>query len=163
MNKNLLLVCGAALICFGLLKPNLNNFVPSVNVPNNKVVVVKPSDQDTLDACAKVTNALKNGGSSRSQDGVRLASLYMDMAMLIELAGNEEIIKTTEEIRQANKLSGTMLQLELKDKYPDLSEAAESLVTTLIGNDNVALNEQTRKKASEAFKALAWACFEGSK
>ena len=72
-------------------------------------------------------------------------------------------IKNTEEIRQANKLAGLMLRLDIKGKYEDLPEAAQALVLTAIGDDNVLLNPDLRAKAVNGFKALAWACNEGSK
>lgn len=163
MNKNLLLICGIALLAIGLLKPNFTNITTPVSSPD-KVVVVKPSNEELLDECDKVTKSLKDVSSdTRQQDASRLASLYMDMATLIELSGPDEVIKNTDEIRQANKLSGTMLKLGIRDKYPDLQKAAEALIVASIGDDNVTLDNNLRQSAAEGFRALAWACAEGAK
>jgi hypothetical protein len=94
---------------------------------------------------------------------LRLAYLYNDMATLVGLDGDSEVIKNTEEIRQANRLAGLMLRLDIKGKYEDLPEAAQALVLTAIGDDNVLLNKDLRDKAVEGFKALSWACLQGSK
>ena len=85
------------------------------------------------------------------------------MATLIELDSKNEVIRNTEEIRQANRLAGAMLKLDIKGKYEDLPETAQALVLEAIGDDNVLLNKELRSKAVEGFKALAWACYEGSK
>lgn len=162
-SKNLVLVVAGLLICLGLFKPDFSNLV---NRPTNSDVVVdveKPSNKDLLDECNEVIKALKNGPSSRKSDGKRLASLYADMATLISLDGDDLVIKDTEEIRQANKLSGLMLRLDIKGKYPNLPEAAKNLIVASIGDDHVLLDEKLRAGAVDGFKALAWSCLEGSK
>lgn len=163
-SKNLILIVAAILIFVGLFKPDFSNLI--INRPSNNdtaVVVEKPSNQDILDECDKVIKALKGGPSSRASDGKRLASLYSDMATLISLDGDDLVIKDTEEIRQANKLSGLMLRLDIKGKYPDLPEAAKNLIVACIGDDHVLLDEKLRAGAVDGFKALAWSCMEGSK
>ena len=162
--KNLLLILAAILIVVGLLKPDLsnfiNNFTPSNNVVN--VVVEKPTNTEILDECQGVIDALKED-SDRKQDGPRLASLYNDLATLVSLDGEDLVLKNTEEIRQANKLAGVMLKLDIKGKYPKLAKAAEGLVIASIGDDSVMLDDKLRQGAADGFKALAWACYEGSK
>lgn len=161
-NTNLvLLLVGALLLGVGLLKPNLSNIVP------NKTVVVEPSDlsepSETLqDEADEVIKAL-SVDTDRKIDGKRLAQLYIDMATLISLDGEDQVIKNTEEVRQANRLTGLMLRLNIKGKYPELPTAAQKLVVKAIGDDQVLLNADLRAKAVEGFKALAWACNEGSK
>ena len=162
--KNLLLMLAAILIVVGLLKPDLsnfiNNFTPSNNVVN--VVVEKPTNTEILDECQEVIDALKED-SDRKQDGPRLASLYNDLATLVSLDGEDLVLKNTEEIRQANKLAGVMLKLDIKGKYPKLAKAAEDLVIASIGDDSVMLDDKLRQGAADGFKALAWACYEGAK
>jgi hypothetical protein len=132
-------------------------------VDNVSVVVVeKPSNPEILDECQEVINALK-ADSDRKVDGKRLASLYLDMATLVSLDGEDQVVKDTESIRQANKLAGVMLRLDLKGKYPDLKDAAQKLVVASIGDDNVLLDNKLRQGAVDGFKALAWACDQGSK
>jgi len=163
MNNKILLVIAAILVLLGLFKPNLS-FPVSNNQPRNvQVSVEEPSSQELKDKAQEVVKAMVNGSADRKADGIRLASLYSDMATLIELDGENEVIKSTEEIRQANKLVGPMLKLDIKGKYPDLSSTAENLVVTAIGKDNVLLNKELRSGAVNGFKALAWACNEGSK
>lgn len=164
-SKNLVLVIAALLIGIGLLKPDLSKWVGGSTKPVDNpltVVVNKPSDPEILDECEAVIRALK-ADSDRKVDGLRLALLYNDMATLVNLDGDDMVIKNTEEIRQANKLAGGMLKLDIKGKYPDLAKAAESVVVSSIGDDSVMLDSKLRQGAVDGFKALAWACYEGSK
>jgi len=163
-NKSLLLVLGLALVCVGIFQPTIGK--PVINKPDivdTIVVITPPADKALLEACDPVISALKNGDKSRVADGRRLSSLYMDLSTLIELDGENQVVKTTEEIRQANSLSGVMLKLNIKDKYPGLAEAANGVVVVGIGDDTVLLDENLRAKAVESFRALAWACNEGAK
>ena len=161
--KNLVLWLGAILIVLGLFKPDLSKFFNS-NESNSTVSVVleKPSNPEILDECQAVIDALK-ANKDRKSDGVRLASLYSDMATLVSLDGEDTVLKNTEEIRQANKLAGVMLKLDIKGKYPDLAKAAESVVVSSIGDDSVVLDPKLREGAVNGFKALAWACQQGAK
>ena len=161
--KNLVLWLGAILIVLGLFKPDLSKFFNS-NESNSTVSVVleKPSNPEILDECQAVIDALKVN-KDRKSDGVRLASLYSDMATLVSLDGEDTVLKNTEEIRQANKLAGVMLKLDIKGKYPDLAKAAESVVVSSIGDDSVVLDPKLREGAVNGFKALAWACQQGAK
>lgn len=160
--KNLVLILGAVLIAIGLFKPDLSNFV--INKPNNVAVVnvEKPANTEILDECQEVIDALKED-SDRKQDGLRLASLYNDLATLVSLDGEDLVLKNTEEIRQANKLAGVMLKLDMKGKYPKLAEAAKKVIVSSIGDDSVMLDDKLRQDAVDGFKALAWACYEGAK
>jgi hypothetical protein len=164
-SKNLLLLIALLLIAIGIFKPNLNNFLdstrPSVNVVDN-LDLISPSSDELLTKSKDIIKALSSN-SDRKIDGKRLASLYNDMATLISLDGENEVIKNTEDIRQANRLAGLLLRLDIKGKYPDLPEAAKALIVQSIGDDNVLLNKELRENAVNGFKALAWACNEGSK
>jgi hypothetical protein len=163
MNKTVLLVLASILILIGVIKPNLNFPITKPNVVENIVVVTPPSDEKVRELCEPIVEALSNGSSSRNKDGKRLSDLYFDLATLIELDGENEVVKTTEEIRQANSLSGLMLRLNIKGEYPGLTEAAYNFLVAQIGDDIVPLDSNLRSKAVDTFKALAWACNEGSK
>jgi len=160
--NNILLALAALLIIFGWFKPNLS-LLDKPNVNNNIVVVVPPSDIKLREVCEPVISSLKNGGSTRVKDGLRLSDLYLDLATLIELDGEDLVIKTTDDIRFANSLSGPMLKMDLKGKYPTLAKDANGVVVASIGEDSVPLDPELRTKAAEGFRALAWACVEGTK
>ena len=161
--RNILLVVAGLLVVYGLTKPNINNVIPNPVQPIVVEVVPAPTDPAIKEAANKVVASLANGSSDRIVDGKRLCGLYWDMATLIELDGNDTVIKTTEEIRQANALSGPMLRMNIKDKYPDLAKNCNSVIVAAIGEDNIILTKELRAKAVEGFKALSWACDEGSK
>lgn len=164
--NKILLAIGVLLVCFGLFRSNtVNNPSPIKPVAvDNIVVVTPPLDKELKNLCEKVTVIFLTTGSSDSkQDAKRLSNLYMDLATLIELDGSNEVVKTTEEIRQANSLSGTMLQLNIKGSYTGLSEATSKVISSQVGDDIIPLTPDLRNKAANAFRGLAWACNEGSK
>jgi hypothetical protein len=163
MNNKLLLGVGIALVLLGLFKPSLNFPVVNPNNNNTIVVVTPPQEKALRDKCQLVIDAFADGSTDRKKDGARLSDLYMDLATLIELDGEDEVVKTTEEVRQANSLCGVMLRMNIKGKYPGLADAAQSVIIVQIGDDIVPLDSDLRKKSAEAFRALAWACNEGSK
>jgi hypothetical protein len=163
--KILLLLIGSVLLGIGILKPNIN----LLNNPNPSPAVIvdgsdlsEPTDEKLKSRAKDVIKALSSN-NDRKTDGKRLASLYSDLANLVSLDGEDQVIKNTEEIRQANKLVGLMLRLDIKGKYEDLPEAAQALMLEAIGDDQVLLSTQLRAKAVDGFKALAWSCYEGSK
>jgi hypothetical protein len=164
MNSKVLLVVAAVLILVGVLKPDLSSIINNSTRDRVDVVnVIKPTNKGLLDACFDVIKSFKNGPSSRTADAKRLSSLYSDIATLIELDGEDEVIKTTDEVRQANSLAGVMLKLDMKGKYKDLASSCNSVIQAAIGDDSVLLDKDLRAKAADGFKALAWACNEGSK
>jgi hypothetical protein len=158
-NKTLLIILAVVLLLIGIFKPDLGKITPN-NVPVPVLNVVEPKDPELKTVCLEVTKILQKGGSS---DALRLSSLYSDIGDLIALDGENEVIKNTDEIRQANKLSGLLLRLDIKGKYEGLAEAADKVIVTGIGGDDVSLDKELRNKAVTSFKALAWACKEGSK
>ena len=87
----------------------------------------------------------------------------MDVANLIDLDKENEIVKNTNEVRQVNSISGALLQLEIKGKYPDLAKNADFLIVSFIGDDDVLLTPELRSKTSEGFRSLSWACNEATK
>lgn len=164
MNNKILLILAIILVGIGLLKPDLSSIFNNATKNRVDIVeVVKPTDKDLLESCFDVIKALKNGPSSRTQDAKRLSGLYGDLAILIALDGEQEVVKTTDEVKLANSLSGVMLRMDIKGKYEDLAPACNSVIVAAIGNDSLLLDKDLRDKAVEGFKALSWACNEGSK
>jgi hypothetical protein len=163
INTNIVvLIVGAVLLCYGLLVPFIKSNT-NTNPINHTPSVLVPLDPSLKDNCEKVVEILKSGSSDRTVDGVKLSGLFSDLARLIELDGDNEVIKNTDEIREANRIAGAFYNLDLKGKYTNLTQAATNVVVQHIGDDNVALDPELRKKAVEAFNGLAWACYEGSK
>lgn len=164
MKDKLLLAAAGLLIVFSLSSsnfslPNWINTRPSVV---DSVVIPSISEDNQL-LVNPIVESFLNGSADRTLDAKRLASLYMDLSTLIELDGEDLVVKNTEDVRQANSLSGVMLRLNIKDKYPNLSKNCNEYLTSVLGEDVVELDENLRQKASNAFINLAWACNEGSK
>jgi len=166
MNKNILLAVAVILIGVGIFKPNITNLLSKPNnvVVDHIVVITPPADPKAKELCAKVTESLSSSSSyTKTSDAKKLSSLYMDIAALIDLDGENQIVKNTNEIRQINSISGVLLQLDIKGKYPNLAESAKSVVVYFVGDDDILLTPETRSKASEGFRALSWACNEATK
>jgi hypothetical protein len=166
MRNKVLLGLGLLLLVVGILKPNLD-FLKRSPQPNNGVecyVMDAPSDAELLKEAQDITKILlASSDSTRKFDSLKLASLYCDMSTLISIDNEDQVIKDTAAIRSANSLAGKMLRLNIKDKYPDLATEAKDLVVKAIGDDDVVLDVELRQKAVAAFRALSWACYEGSK
>jgi len=160
MNNKALLTIAGLLIAIGLIKPDFSNLTPIKKPSNNIVLLDVPADAAIKKECDDVTKILKSGSPN---DAVRLRDLFLDISKLIELDGEDLVIKTTEEIRQANSLAGPMLKLDIKGKYPNLANESKEVIVAVIGDDSVPLTVELRKQAVNAFKYLAWACNEGAK
>jgi len=162
--EKILLVIASILILLGLFKPDFTSLIP-VSVPSVvDVINVDPPTDENLKALAdKVVECLKSGSADRKTEALKLAELYYDISILISLDAEKEVISSTEAIRQTNMLVGPMLRMEIKGKYDGLAEAADNLLISNIGTENVKLTEELRDKSVEAFLALSWACLEGSK
>tara|TARA_R100000152_G_C6671593_1_gene107770 strand:- start:34 stop:531 length:498 start_codon:yes stop_codon:yes gene_type:complete len=165
MNRDkILLVIGCVLLFIGINKPEFK--WPSIPTPSvvDTITIDEPKDSDLKKLAEDVRDCfLTSNSSTRSSDALILANLYKDIARLISLEKTEEIVTSTETIRQVNVLCGSMLDLDIRGKYYGLGEAAEKLVTSTIGQENVKMTEELRAKSVDCFNALAWACSEGSK
>lgn len=161
MDKKILLGLGTLLILVGLVKPDFSNpFIPKTSVVDVLELSV-PTDEAVKKEADDVVVVLKEAGIK--SEAKRLRDLYIDLAKLVELDGEDEVIKSTEEIRQANSLAGVMLRLDMKGKYPNLAKESKEVVVAAIGDDQVPLSKELRVKAAEGLNALAWAFNEGSK
>lgn len=168
MQNKLLLFVGVVLVLFGVFKPDLSNWsLPltggAVCVASNHVTDA-PADEVLLEKARSITAVLlESNDSTRKSDCVKLSSLYCDIATLIELDESDLVIGDTATIREVNSVAGKMLRLDIKGKYPNLAELAKDLVVGSIGDDDVVLDKDLRTKAVNAFRALSWAFWEGSK
>lgn len=162
MNNKILLAVGVGLLLMGLFKTNVVSD-PVVDNAVETYVVDAPSDLDLLEKSYKIIGLMKSfDDSTKASDCKKLSALYADLSTLISLDQQDEVIKDTNTIRNANSLAGTMLRLDIKNKYPDLAQANEELVVSAIGNDDTVLDEALRSKAVDAFRALSWAFYESS-
>lgn len=160
--KIVLLSVGVVLLLIGLIKPSLNNVLPTPTRPIVSVEVSAPKDPTLLSLAQEVAKNLQDNNASKD-DCLRLSSLYADLASLISLSGEDEVVKNTEEVRQANRIAGLMLKMNLNDKYPNLATAMNNLVIKTIGDDNISLTPELRVKTVDSFNALSWATNEGAK
>lgn len=168
MKNRILLTIGLALLCVGIFKPDLSKIWPVNNVPVSSTIenyiTTPPTDNVLLEQAKNLVIVLSGSDHpDKKLDFLKLSSLYRDLSVLISLDSEDTVIKDTASIREANSLSGTMLKLNLKNKYKQLAELNRALVIAGIGNDDVMLDKEKRQKAVEVFEALSWAYYEGSK
>lgn len=162
--KKILLLIGVCLMVFGFFDPNISSILPVKNNTNTNYVIDAPADMNLLNNAQMIIDVLASSDASgKSNDCLRLSSLYYDMAVLIDLDASDVVIKDTASIRQANLLAGKMLRLDIKDKYPNLAETTNTLIVDAIGTDDVVLDKELRQKSVDAFKALSWSFYEGSR
>jgi hypothetical protein len=161
IDKKVLLALGGLLILLGLLKPEFSNIVKPRPSVLDVLELSEPTDEAVKKEADDVVAVLKEAGIK--SEAKRLRDLYLDLAKLVELDGEDEVVKSTEEIRQANSLAGVMLRLDIKGKYPNLAKEAKEVVVAAIGDDQILLSKELRVKAVEGLNALAWACNQGSK
>ena len=161
IDKKILLGLGVLLVLVGLLKPEFSDLLKPRPPVVDVLELSTPTDEAVKKEADDVVVVLKEAGAKG--DAKRLRDLYIDLAKLVELDGEDEVIKSTEEIRQANSLAGIMLRLDMKGKYPNLAKEAKEVVVASIGDDQILLSKELRVKAVEGLNALAWACNEGSK
>jgi hypothetical protein len=163
-SKNILLVLAGLLIVVGLFKPDLSDLgiSPSSPVTIDVLDLSAPTEENVKKEAEDVIVLLKSKNSSKS-DCKKLRDLMIDLGRLVELDGEDMVIKNTEEIRQANSLAGVMLRLDIKGKYPELAKEAKEVIIAAIGDDNINLSQELRQKAVDGFNALAWAYNEASR
>lgn len=161
MNKNVILVIGILLVLVGLTKPNLS-LLSSVPSQMDVMELKAPDDEKLKKEANDIIVLLKKNPESKN-DFKKLRNLTLDLAKLIELSGEDTVVNNTEEIRQANKIAGPMLKLDIKGKYPELAKENNDVIVAAIGDDNIVLSDDLRVKCVEAFNALAWAYNEVSK
>jgi siroheme synthase (precorrin-2 oxidase/ferrochelatase) len=161
--SNALLIIAGLLILVGLGKFDLSK----INILPNKPAVVDvmelsvPSDESILKEAKDVVKIVKD--QMTKEEARKLRDLCLDLGQLIKLDGEDQVIKNTEEIRQANSIAGSMLKLDIKGKYPDLAQETKEVIIAAIGDDNIVLSPDLRVKCVDGFNALAWAFNEGSK
>ena len=159
MNKQLLTVLAIGAILAVLSKPllkgdfNLGSLTKIFGSGNAEIFPEKPNG-DILVAVDPVRTLLK---SADSNDKVALARLFREQATLIGLDGNESVIASTADIVRANFLSGKLMHLDMKGKYPGLATALTDAVKKVIEDDTKQLDDATRGKAVAVFNGLSWA------
>lgn len=163
-NNHLILIVGFILILIGLTKFDISN----LNILPNKPPAVDnlelsiPTNENILKEAKDVLDVVRKNNMPK-QEARKLRDLYLDIGQLVKLDGEDEVIKNTEEIRQANSIAGSMLKLDIKNKYPNLAKEAKEVIVAAIGDDNIVLSPELRAKGIDGFNALAWVYNEVSK
>lgn len=157
--KVLLLLVAIGLVGYSVYKPEFN----VKPIPTSVDVMVVPEPASNLKPLAEKVVDILVSVPDHKTDCKKLRDLYIDLSTLISLDAENEVVTTSEEVRQANSLAGLMLRLDIKAKYKDLSIATKDVIIAAIGDDLIVLNSDLRKQAELGFMALAWACNEASK
>ncbi len=144
--------------------PDWHNIVPHVGPVTPDVVIPEPSaDAKSVVEKHDIARLLK-AGKNPSVNGPQLGYFYNEFAKLT--VANEEAVKSTAQIREANAKCGKILfegNIVAGKDYPGLREAIEASVVETIGKQNAPLTPETRAKAVKIFEAIGWACYQGGK
>ena len=143
----LLLLSGCIYPTMGSLKPDSDIEV----VPNIAIDFELPPPE------LKVLVTPLRGIVTDKKDALKVANFFLEFADVIER--DRDVITTTAMIREgfirAEKL---MLQrTAMVGKYPGFGAAKDNVIKEYIGLEIVELDDDKRKKAVDAFKAIAWA------
>lgn len=161
-NNTLVLTIAGLLILVGIAGIDLTSILsPGKPAVVDVLELTPPTDEVLLKEATDVLNIVKSQLSK--EEARKLRDLYLDMKQLVKLDGEDEVIKNTEEIRQANSIAGSMLRLDMKGKYPELAKECKEVMITAVGDDQIVLSSELRLKGMDGFDALAWAMNEGSK
>lgn len=104
------------------------------------------------DILAKMDKVSKAAQSLETSDRLRLSGLYFALGNIIS---DEDEVKTTEQVRQINIQSGTVLIGQGKISSADLRDAMEKVLMDTLGEENKALDKETRETARDLFWAAA--------
>jgi hypothetical protein len=167
MNKNnLVLILAGTLVLIGLVKPDFSNLLP-----NNRPAVIEnevlaaPASDEVKAVAEKITKIFKESSAKDKKiKGQRFKSLMIDLAKLIKLDSEKEVIKSTKELRFANAVAGNMSDLDMKGEFVDLAKTCTEVTTvSLGGTEDILLTPELREKGGDGFLAIAWAVEQGLK
>lgn len=129
----------------------------TVNVPDDRMPAPSAELQEQVAGITDIIRANPN----HARDGQLIGNFFRDFAAVA--VTNTEKVKTKEDIRKVNVASGKILfdQLGIKGDYPGLSKAIDKVIMDNVGK-NGPLDSATREKARAAFRAVAWACYQGA-
>jgi len=162
-NQSFMLYVGIGLVAVALLGKYdvVKNVVP--NIPTVETTIkgtLKPNDAEVLDVCERIAEIISDSSASdKKVDVDNLTKVYLETANLIDL--DDEIITNTQQVRSSHIIAAKLLRINLVGKYEGLADESNTLFELVLGNDDVALDDELRKEAVKAFKYLAWALQEG--
>ena len=142
------------LLLSGCIYPPMDSLKPD---PDIKVVPNVTIDFELPPPELKDLVTPLRGIVTDKKDALKVANFFLEFADVIKR--DEDVITTTAMIREgfirAEKL---MLQrTSMVGKYPGFGAAKDNVIKETIGLENVELDDDKRKKAVDAFKAIAWA------
>ena len=99
-----------------------------------------------------IINSLKEYPDAATDFG----NLSNGLALVVE--SEEVILKTTDDVRRAHENAGALaIQAGEIPRIPSYARNVNDFITSEVGNENVPLDGDKKKKIIEAFKALSWA------
>jgi hypothetical protein len=166
MNKNnLILILAGTLVLIGLVKPDFSNLLPGKPVVVENEALAAPASDEVKAVAEKITKIFKESSAKDKKfKGQRFKSLMIDLAKLIKLDSEKEVIKSTKELRFANAVAGNMSDLDMKGEFVDLAKTCTEVITvSLGGTEDILLTPELREKGGDGFLAIAWAVEQGLK
>lgn len=147
--KIILIACLLVGAFFGEdIAKNLQNYIPLVN--NEKVEIPTPSiEYKTL------VQGIKNTKIDK-KDANQIRDFFWQLSQVVQ--SDPGFIKTTGQFREFNIVAGGLnfAGLALKNKYPNLGEEIDGVITTAMGKENLPLTPQKRNNLKKILEAIAW-------
>jgi hypothetical protein len=155
MSNNIKLVLVIALLVGGIWGGQIIEFVKN-NIPavvvddTNNTAIPKPNI-----AYQTLVEPLRQMEIDK-KDAVEIRDFFWQLSQMIQ--HEPGFIKTTAQFREFNMVAGGLnfAGLEMKNKYPDLGEAIDSIIMDSIGKQNVPLDDDKRAKLYKTLHAIAW-------
>ena len=166
MNKNnLVLILAGTLVLIGLVKPDFSNLLPNKPAVVENEALTAPASDEVRVVAEKITKIFKESSAKDKKiKGQRFKSLMVDLAKLIKLDGEKEVVKSTKELRFANAVAGNMSDLDMRGEFVDLAKTCTEVVAaSLGGTEDILLTPELREKGGDGFLAIAWAVEQGLK
>ena len=94
------------------------------------------------------------------KDAKQISDFFLEVADVVN--SDPGFLASTGKFREFNIKSGGLnfAGLELKDKYPNLGEEIDSVITNTIGLEDQELTSEKRKDLRDCLNAIAWGVYQ---
>ena len=155
MSDSVKLFLIAVLLIGGLWGERIQSFVKN-NMP---AIIVDDTNNTTIpepDLAYKTLVGPLREMQVEPKDAVEIRDFFWQLSQIIQ--HEPKLIKTTGQFREFNVIAGGLnfAGLEMKNKYPDLGEAIDSIIMDSIGKEDAPLDDKRREVLYNVLHAIAW-------
>lgn len=130
-------------------------------IKNNVEIINTPSvniDEPSLEYKTLVQKIV--AVDIEKKDAKQISDFFLEVADVVN--SDPGFLASTGKFREFNIKSGGLnfAGLELKDKYPNLGEEIDSVITNTIGLEDQELTSEKRKDLRDCLNAIAWGVYQ---